>query len=98
MRLEFTYTAADLEEMAKAAASTAKETKTLTEANKRHSVGAAQLVSQLADIRRITERNADGMRQTRGGTADLLKQAELLTGLVDSVTVSKGTNGRGRAR
>ena len=82
----------------KAAASADKEIKTITEANKGHSAGAAKLAGQLADIRRITERNADGVRQTRGGTADLLKQAELLTGLVDSVTVSKGTNGRGRAR
>ncbi len=41
---------------------------------------AARLATQLADIRRITERNAEGVRQTRGGTADLLKQAEALTG------------------
>jgi methyl-accepting chemotaxis protein len=87
-----------MKEMARSATSTAKDIKSIMQANKAHGAGAARLVSQIADVRRITERNADGVRQTRGGTADLLKQAELLTGLVDSVTGAKGTNGRGRVR
>ena len=32
-----------------------------------------KLVAQLADIRRITQRNADGVEPTRGGTADLIE-------------------------
>jgi methyl-accepting chemotaxis protein len=87
-----------MKEMARAAASTAKDIKAITQANKTHSVGATRLVSQLAEIRRVTARNADGVRQTRGGTADLLKQAEMLTGLVDSAADPRSANGRGRAR
>ena len=44
--------------------------------------GRAGRVAQLADIRRITERNAEGVKQTRGGTADLLRQAEALAGIM----------------
>jgi len=87
-----------MKEMARAVAGTAKEIKSITQANKTHSAGATRLVAQLAEIRRITERNVDGVRQTRGGTADLLKQAETLTGLVGSATAPRSTNGRGRAR
>jgi methyl-accepting chemotaxis protein len=87
-----------MKEMAKAAAFTAREIKTITQANKNHSAGAARLLSQLSEIRRITERNADGVRQARGGTADLLKQAETLTGLMDSAVAARSANGRSRAR
>jgi methyl-accepting chemotaxis protein len=89
-----------MKEMARTVAVTAKEIKSITQANRTHSAGATRLVSQLADIRRITERNADAVRQTRGGTADLLKHAEMLTGLVDSATPtpSRSANDRGRAR
>jgi len=87
-----------MKEMSKAAASTVRDIKALTHANKGHSAGAAQLVTQLAEVRRITERNADGVRQARGGTADLLKQAETLTGLMDLAVAAKSANGRSRAR
>src|SRR5258705_2752250 len=85
-------------EMAKAAASTASEIKTITQANKGQSAAAVRLVSQRSENRRITERNADGVRQARGGTADLLKQAETLTGLMDSAVAARSANGRSRAR
>jgi methyl-accepting chemotaxis protein len=79
-------------------AGTARDIKGITEANRTQSVAAARLVTQLAEIRRITERNAEGVRQTRGNTADLLKQAETLTGLMDSTLARRSSNGHGRAR
>jgi methyl-accepting chemotaxis protein len=87
-----------MKEMTKSVTATARDIKTITQANKNQSNAAARLVPQLSEIRRITERNAEGVRRTRGGTADLLKQAETLTGLMDSAIAAKSTNGRGRAR
>ena len=54
--------------------------------------------SQLADVRRITERNAEGVKQTRGGTAELLKHAEALTGLMGEALEHSPRNGNGRGR
>ena len=81
-----------------AAVSTERDIKLITQANRAQSATAAQLVSQIADIRRITERNAEGVRQTRGGTAALLKQAETLSGIMDDAfsKATNGHNGRGR--
>ena len=60
---------------------------------------AARLVTQLDDIRVITDRNAAGVKQTRGGTVDLLRQAETLTGIMDGAAGSTGgANGRARQR
>jgi methyl-accepting chemotaxis protein len=70
----------------------------MTHANRAQSASAARLIAQIAEIRRITERNAEGVRQTRGSTADLIKQAESLTGLMDSAIAGRSTNGNGRAR
>jgi methyl-accepting chemotaxis protein len=70
---------------------TAKEIRSTATGNKQQSNGAKKLVAQLGDVRRITERNAEGVGRTRGDTADLLKQAEALSGLMSQ----SGANGRG---
>ena len=49
---------------------------------KQQSKAATRLVGQVADIRRITQRNAEGVGKTRGSTVDLLKQAQELTGMM----------------
>jgi hypothetical protein len=36
----------------------------------------------MADVRRITERNVSGVKKTRSGTDELLRQAEALSGAV----------------
>jgi methyl-accepting chemotaxis protein len=71
-------------DMTTATVNTAKHMKSITHANREHSEAAARLLSQLRDIRVITDRNARDVRETRGGTADLLRQATELAGLVDS--------------
>ena len=87
-----------MNEMARAAASTARDIGLITQANRTQSATASQLVSQIADIRRITERNVEGVRQTRGGTAALVKQAETLSGIMGGAfsKATNGHNGRGR--
>jgi hypothetical protein len=51
------------------------------------------LVGQVGGIRRITQRNAEGVGKTRGSTADLLKQAAVLTGLM-AAAKPRPTHGR----
>jgi hypothetical protein len=49
------------------------------------------LLSQVAEIRRITERNATGVHEARGSARDLVAQAAALRGAV-------GGSARTRAR
>ena len=46
----------------------------------------------IADIRRVTQRNADSVGRTRGSTVDLIKQAQTLTGLMNT-SKTRSTNG-----
>ena len=78
-------------EISKASELTAREIRSIVSANKQQSAGAKRLVSQLSDVRLITQRNAEGVGRTRGDTADLLKQAEALSGLMAQAR----PNGRG---
>ena len=79
-----------------AANANAKDIKLITHANLAQSGAAARLVTDLADIRQVTERNVEGVKQTQGGTADLLRQAEALVGIMGHATTGRPTNGRGR--
>jgi methyl-accepting chemotaxis protein len=65
------------------AATTARQIKTITAANRSHSQAVAALVGDITEIRRITERNASGVQGTRAGTADLLRSAQALASTVD---------------
>jgi methyl-accepting chemotaxis protein len=88
-----------MREMSSGSAAIARDIKLITQANRAQSSTAAQVVSQVADVRRITERNVEGVKQARGGTAALLKQAEALTGIMGDAfprAARNGHNGRGR--
>ena len=71
--------------MTASAANTTKQIKGITAANKEHSQTAGAALEDLAELRRITDRNADGVRQTREGTADLVRAAQALTAMVDTL-------------
>jgi methyl-accepting chemotaxis protein len=88
-----------MKEMANSVNSTARDIKLITRANRDHAAGTARVVDQLADVRRITDRNAQGVKQTRGGTAELLKQAETLTSIMGEAVASRTSpNGQRRGR
>ena len=77
----------------KSAEQSAREIRLVATGSREHSKVASRLLNQLVDVRRITQRNVEGVGRTRGGTADLLKQAQTLTGLMNTAK-SKSTNGR----
>jgi len=81
-----------MKEMSSSAASVAREIKLVTRANRNQSATASRLLAQLSEIRAITERNAEGAQQTQGGTAELIRKAAALTGILDT----KSPNGRTR--
>jgi methyl-accepting chemotaxis protein len=74
---------------------TAKQIALITRASAGHADGSTRLLSQLRDIRAITERNARAVKETRGGTADLLRHADALAGALRKGAQRPGTNGRG---
>jgi methyl-accepting chemotaxis protein len=88
-----------MRDMTTAAHATARDLQLITRANREQSAAAGRVVAQLDEIRRIADRNAVGVKQTRGSTADLLRQAEALTGIVgEAATSPAGGNSRSRAR
>jgi methyl-accepting chemotaxis protein len=88
-----TEQARTMKEMAKAADSSAREIRTVAKGNQQHSKSTAKVAAQLGDIRLITQRNAESVSRTRGGTADLLEQARALTGLMNTPQ-GRSSNGR----
>ena len=70
----------------------AKQLSLISKANKQHSTAAGRVLTQLKDVRTVTERNARAAKDTQGGTGDLLRHAEALTGALASHR--NGSNGR----
>ena len=77
-----------LKGMTSATQNTSSQIKKITVANREHSTVAGGMLDQLRDIRKITDRNARDVSETRGNTAELIKHASDLAGLV-----GRGTNG-----
>jgi methyl-accepting chemotaxis protein len=71
-----------IKEVATAAANTNKQIKKISRANTEHSAAGARVLQRLGEVRRITDRNANGMRETHGSTADLVAQARALTDMM----------------
>jgi methyl-accepting chemotaxis protein len=82
-----------MKEIVKASEQSSRDIRQVALANKQQSKATARLVGQLADVRRVTQRNAEGAGRTRGGTTDLLRQAQTLAALMANGK-GKSTNGR----
>jgi methyl-accepting chemotaxis protein len=77
-----------------AATNTSKQIKLIHRANREHSTVAGGLLQQVADVRRIAERNAAGMTRTRGSLDELEAQARALGAAVAGVAVSGAPGAR----
>src|SRR4029453_11814062 len=86
-----------LKEMTSATQNTSSQIKRISAANREHSTAAGSVLDQLHDIRKITDRNARDVNETRGNTAELLKHAADLAGLIgrSASGARNGANGRG---
>jgi len=71
----------------------AKQIKLMAKANVEHSAAAASLLVSVGEIRQITDRNAAGVKQTRGGTDDLRRRAQALAALVERPAQARKPNG-----
>jgi methyl-accepting chemotaxis protein len=85
--------AGTMKEMTAASQNTSKQIKLISQANQEHSTVSASLLTALGEIRQITDRNASGVKKTRGGTDDLVRRAAALTALVGRPSRRRG-NGR----
>ena len=83
-----------MRDMIGSAQTTAKQIKLITKANVEHSSTSEHLVRSVGEVRQITDRNASGVKETRGGTEDLLRRAKALTALVQQPGHAP-RNGRG---
>ena len=61
--------------MTEAAQNTAKQIALITRANQEHSSTSLMIQTKLADIRKISERNTEGVRETRQAVSRLLQLA-----------------------
>jgi methyl-accepting chemotaxis protein len=82
-----------MKELTGASINTARQIKLISAANREHSSVSGNLLGQLETIRRITDQNVRSARDTRGGTAELARQASTLAG---SLGVRKSGAGRPR--
>jgi methyl-accepting chemotaxis protein len=101
MRRESDQAARALKEQARAVqelttvnANVARQIKLITTANKEHSLTASGVLDQLRGVRAITDQNARGVMETRGGTAELLQHAQELAGLTQSGNGKRGKPAR----
>ena len=86
-----------MRDMIALAQSTAKQVKLITKANAEHSTVSTSLLRSVGEIRHITDRNASSVKQTRGGTEDLVRRAQALATLVEPPTPQR-PNGRHNPR
>ena len=84
-------------ETAAAAGSMSRQIKQITRANREHSGVAEALLAQVAEVRRIADRNAAGVKETRGTTTSLRDQAKALTSIVEgrAASAERRTGGNG---
>ena len=82
-----------MKEIAKSADQSSRDIRTVATGNQQHSKGMSKRVGQLSEIRRITQRNAEGVGRTRTGTAELIDQARALAMQVNAPN-GKSPNGR----
>ena len=83
-----------MRDMASAALNTSKQIKLIGASNAESSLLSGKLVISLGEAREITERTARGVKQTKGGSAELLKRAQDLAGMFERTAGVPHTNGR----
>ena len=69
-----------MKELTGASLNTARQIKLISASNREHSSVSGGLLAQLQEVRRITDQNVKSARDTRGGTAELTRQASTLAG------------------
>jgi methyl-accepting chemotaxis protein len=67
-----------LKDVTTGATNTSKQIRLIHASNRQHVSTAGDVATRLAEIRRVTERNANGVRETHGNTEDLRRLAQQL--------------------
>src|ERR1051325_11667362 len=80
-----------IKEMSDGARAVGKQINLITRANLEHSAASVTILNGLSDIRQITDRNAQGVKDTLRATDGLLERAQALNLVMD------GLNNNGQA-
>ena len=75
-----------IKEMSDGARNVGKQINLITQANREHSTVSVALLKGLSDIKQITERNAQGVKDTMRGTESLVERARALDSIIDGLT------------
>src|SRR5688500_20358673 len=67
-----------MRDVVSAATNTSKQIKLIHRSNREHTTVAGNLLEQMFDVRRVAERNADGVKETRTSDEDLRSDAKAL--------------------
>ena len=71
--------------MAEGARNVSKQIGLITRANREHSSVSVGILNGLIDIRQVTERNAQGVKETLRNATGLLERAESLNTIIDGL-------------
>jgi methyl-accepting chemotaxis protein len=82
-----------IKDMSSGAQNVARQINLITLANREHSLASAAVLTGLSDIRQITERNAQTVKDTQRATGSLLDRAQSLNAIVDGLT-GNGRSGK----
>jgi methyl-accepting chemotaxis protein len=80
-----------IREMLDGARNVSKQVNMIARANSEQSTSSITILNGLSDIRQITERNAQGVKETLRSTDSLIERAQALNTIID------GLNNNGRA-
>jgi methyl-accepting chemotaxis protein len=78
-------------EMSVGVANVSKEALRITNANRNHLESAGRIREAVTELRDITTRNADGVRQTLTSTSGLADRARQLGEIMDSMVAGNGS-------
>jgi len=89
-----------MKEISGATADIGRQIRLVSAANREHSSGAGRLLSQVKSVRTVSQRNTEGVRESRGATDALVQHAEALRAAItrgaakNSPPRRNGSNGR----
>jgi methyl-accepting chemotaxis protein len=83
-----------LRDVTTSAANTSKQIRLIHTSNRQHGLAATAIANRLAEVRRVTEQNATGVRETHGNTEDLRRLAQQLGTALQPLAGERNGSGR----
>ena len=79
-----------MKEISGATADIGRQIRLVSAANREHSSGAGRLLGQVRSVRTVSQRNTEGVRESRGATDALVQHAEALRAAITRGAAKNG--------